>query len=315
MAVWERGASRERVIKSERMSRRENGPLTMVWRGSSYCCCTVRHPKTEWLKTTIILLLPTIFVCQAFRRNLVRGFGSGSDDGWSWKSVGCGRGDVSSWKMIEHLSLSMGSWGFSVWVPPHVLVWTSLQHGSYRAVGLLIRYLQAPGKVLFQCTRCKQQCFSLPNLGVMPHHFLHILLVTRGSWACLDSRGGELDLIVWWRSSRVPKSKRDRSYSCGHLWKMQCHSERGGGLRNLAPPESLSANCPWNQAKSPPLILLNEKLHRTNQPPFLLCSCVISTGYLTSHHLWAFTAHLQSKFSLPSPSALRLKLKVLCLLL
>ena len=66
MAVWEMGASRERVIKSDRMSRGESGPLTMVWRGSSYYCCTLRPPKTEWLKTTIILLFPTVCVCQAF---------------------------------------------------------------------------------------------------------------------------------------------------------------------------------------------------------------------------------------------------------
>lgn len=105
MAVWEMGALRERVIKSDRMSRGESGPLTMVWRGSSYYCCTLSPPKTEWLKTTIILLFPTVCVCQAFRGNLVKGFGSGSDDGWSWKSVGWGRGDVSSWKMAEHLSL------------------------------------------------------------------------------------------------------------------------------------------------------------------------------------------------------------------
>ena len=37
--------------------------------------------------------------------NLVRGSGSGSDDSWSWKSVGWGRGAVSSWEMAEHLSL------------------------------------------------------------------------------------------------------------------------------------------------------------------------------------------------------------------
>lgn len=116
---------------------------------SGPCCCVTNHLRSQWLKTTAIILFTlSVFVV----RNLER-------PGWSGSGA-------KQWLELEHRGWSTSAWGSPLFLPVSVslslqglkasplissygLVWASSQNGDLREVHLFICLKKFSRMVLF----------------------------------------------------------------------------------------------------------------------------------------------------------------------